>query len=73
MNLGLASTMAMEEARRCLNCGVCNDCELCLILCPDVAIARVPGNGGFCGSTSRRIPSQSSTTRSHRLTMKNSP
>lgn len=43
---GLSSPAALEEARRCLNCAVCNDCELCLILCPDVAISRRPG-GGF--------------------------
>ena len=38
---------ALEEARRCLNCGVCNQCELCLILCPDVAITRQAGGTGF--------------------------
>ncbi len=47
VNLGLAPRGALEEARRCLNCAVCNDCELCLVLCPDVAIARVPEHGGF--------------------------
>jgi hypothetical protein len=38
VNLGIDMERAMAEARRCFNCGVCNDCELCLILCPDVAI-----------------------------------
>jgi 2-oxoacid:acceptor oxidoreductase delta subunit (pyruvate/2-ketoisovalerate family) len=46
VNLGLDMKEAMAEARRCFNCGVCNDCELCLILCPDVAITRREG-GGF--------------------------
>jgi 2-oxoacid:acceptor oxidoreductase delta subunit (pyruvate/2-ketoisovalerate family) len=36
----------VAEARRCFNCGVCNDCELCLIYCPDAAITRREG-GGF--------------------------
>ena len=45
-NRGLASDDARAEAVRCLNCGVCNSCELCLIFCPDVAIARGAG-GGF--------------------------
>ena len=36
----------MAEAKRCFNCGVCNDCELCLIFCPDNAIRRKP-EGGF--------------------------
>lgn len=45
-NLGLTREAALAEARRCFNCGVCNACELCLIFCPDVAIARRDG-GGF--------------------------
>ncbi len=46
VNLGIDMEQAIAEARRCFNCGVCNDCELCLILCPDVAIVRREG-GGF--------------------------
>ncbi len=45
-NQGLTDQSALAEARRCLNCGVCNECELCLIFCPDFAITRRPG-GGF--------------------------
>ena len=40
VNEGLPPAMAMAEARRCFNCGVCNHCELCLIFCPDIAITR---------------------------------
>ncbi|HSJ32842.1 MAG TPA: NAD(P)-binding protein [Longimicrobiales bacterium] len=47
VNPGLTAMQALEEARRCLNCGVCNQCELCLILCPDVAITRQAGGTGF--------------------------
>jgi NADPH-dependent glutamate synthase beta subunit-like oxidoreductase len=46
VNLGLAPHEALAEARRCFNCGVCNECELCLIYCADIAIARAPA-GGF--------------------------
>ena len=46
VNLGLDLEAAVAEARRCFNCGVCNECELCLIFCPDVAIRRHPA-GGF--------------------------
>ena len=46
-NLGLAPDEAMAEAKRCFNCGVCNDCELCLIYCPDVAIKRHSSGHGF--------------------------
>jgi len=47
VNLGLTRELAMAEARRCFNCGVCNRCELCLIFCPDVAISRRPDGTGF--------------------------
>ena len=46
VNLGLSEAEAMEEARRCLNCGVCTQCDLCLIFCPDVAISH-NGNGAY--------------------------
>ncbi|MFW5951085.1 MAG: NAD(P)-binding protein [Gemmatimonadota bacterium] len=46
VNLGIDFQQAIAEAKRCFNCGVCNDCELCLIFCPDNAIRRKP-EGGF--------------------------
>jgi Pyruvate/2-oxoacid:ferredoxin oxidoreductase delta subunit/thioredoxin reductase len=46
-NLGLAPDEALGEAKRCFNCGVCTDCELCLIYCPDVAIKRHSSGHGF--------------------------
>jgi 2-oxoacid:acceptor oxidoreductase delta subunit (pyruvate/2-ketoisovalerate family) len=46
VNFGLTRREAVEEAERCLNCGVCNRCELCLIFCPDMAITRRE-DGGF--------------------------
>ena len=45
--LGLTPLEALAEARRCFNCGVCNECELCLIFCPDAAITRLPQGKGF--------------------------
>jgi NADPH-dependent glutamate synthase beta subunit-like oxidoreductase len=47
VNLGLDAQAALLEARRCFNCGVCNQCELCLIFCPDVAITRQQDGPGF--------------------------
>jgi 2-oxoacid:acceptor oxidoreductase delta subunit (pyruvate/2-ketoisovalerate family) len=38
VNAGLTSAQAVAEARRCLNCGVCTQCDVCLIFCPDAAI-----------------------------------
>lgn len=34
---------AVDEARRCLACGTCNQCANCLYLCPDVAVHRADG------------------------------
>jgi NADPH-dependent glutamate synthase beta subunit-like oxidoreductase len=45
VNVGLDRRAGLAEATRCFNCGVCNQCELCLIFCPDVAIARRNGHG----------------------------
>ena len=29
---------AMEETRRCFNCGICNACDNCWIFCPEIAV-----------------------------------
>ena len=47
VNLGLTEREAADEAARCLSCGVCNECELCMIFCPDMAITRRPDGKGF--------------------------
>ncbi len=47
VNIGLGHDLALTEAHRCFNCGVCNRCELCLIFCPDVAITRRSDGLGF--------------------------
>ncbi|MEW6262432.1 MAG: FAD-dependent oxidoreductase [Thermodesulfobacteriota bacterium] len=41
-----AADEAFEEARRCLHCGRCIECDNCLIFCPDVSIL-APGPDGF--------------------------
>jgi len=41
-NLGIPFEAALGEAGRCLQCGVCTRCEVCLIFCPDIAISRLP-------------------------------
>jgi 2-oxoacid:acceptor oxidoreductase gamma subunit (pyruvate/2-ketoisovalerate family) len=30
-----------DEARRCLSCGVCNECDLCITYCPEGVLKRV--------------------------------
>jgi len=45
-NHGLRPDDARAEAGRCIHCGTCDGCEVCLIFCPDVAISR-RDDGGF--------------------------
>jgi NADPH-dependent glutamate synthase beta subunit-like oxidoreductase len=47
VNRGLTTEEAATEALRCMNCGVCNQCELCLIFCPDMAVSRSEDGWGF--------------------------
>jgi NADPH-dependent glutamate synthase beta subunit-like oxidoreductase len=44
---GLSAGGALEEAKRCFNCGVCNLCDNCFIFCPDMAIAARPDRQGY--------------------------
>ena len=46
VNAGLSTAEAMDEAQRCLNCGVCTQCDVCMIFCPDAAITHTP-NGAY--------------------------
>ena len=42
---GLAPPEARREARRCLSCGVCFECDNCFAACPEDAIVKLgPGN-----------------------------
>jgi NADPH-dependent glutamate synthase beta subunit-like oxidoreductase len=34
---------AVQEAGRCISCGVCNNCDSCWLFCPETAISRVDG------------------------------
>ncbi|MEW5807768.1 MAG: NAD(P)-binding protein [Acidobacteriota bacterium] len=47
VNTGFSEEMVRKEASRCFNCAVCNECEICLIFCPDVAIIRKNEGKGF--------------------------
>jgi len=47
VNFGLSDREMSDEVARCMNCGVCNRCELCLIFCPDMAIHRREDGEGF--------------------------
>ncbi len=36
---GFTNDLAIAEAKRCLSCGVCNGCDTCWLVCPEVAIS----------------------------------
>jgi Pyruvate/2-oxoacid:ferredoxin oxidoreductase delta subunit len=38
---GLSEEEAREEAERCMSCGMCLECDNCVIFCPQVAVFRV--------------------------------
>jgi NADPH-dependent glutamate synthase beta subunit-like oxidoreductase/Pyruvate/2-oxoacid:ferredoxin oxidoreductase delta subunit len=39
---GLSETEAMEEAKRCMSCGMCMDCETCWMYCTNNCFVRLP-------------------------------
>ncbi len=39
--IGLAEEQAVEEAKRCMSCGMCFECDNCVIFCPQDAVFRV--------------------------------
>lgn len=40
---GYDEETALREAQRCFSCGLCPECDNCLIFCPDAAISRKEG------------------------------
>jgi len=40
IDLRISSNLAMQEAGRCFNCGICNQCDNCRLFCPDLAVKR---------------------------------
>jgi formate dehydrogenase (NADP+) beta subunit len=40
VTLGYSREQAAAEADRCMSCGVCNGCDNCYIVCPDVSVMR---------------------------------
>jgi len=45
VNRGLTTEQAMEEAKRCMSCGYCFDCEQCWIMCAEQAIKKPAQKG----------------------------
>ncbi|SMC18675.1 NADPH-dependent glutamate synthase beta chain [Desulfacinum hydrothermale DSM 13146] len=40
IDLKISAALAIREAERCFNCGVCNQCDNCRLFCPDLAVCR---------------------------------
>jgi NADPH-dependent glutamate synthase beta subunit-like oxidoreductase len=40
--VGLAEAQARKEGERCMSCGLCFECDNCVIYCPQIAVQRVP-------------------------------
>jgi 2-oxoacid:acceptor oxidoreductase delta subunit (pyruvate/2-ketoisovalerate family) len=38
IDLKISAHLAMKEAERCFNCGICNQCDNCYIYCPDSSV-----------------------------------
>jgi NADPH-dependent glutamate synthase beta subunit-like oxidoreductase len=39
---GLTEAQAIHEGERCMSCGMCFECDNCMIYCPQTAVKRVP-------------------------------
>jgi len=44
---GLSPSRAKGEAERCFSCGNCIQCNVCLMVCPDVAVSFLAGEGKY--------------------------
>ncbi len=40
VHTGYNKIMAKDEAERCFSCGVCNKCDNCFVLCPDLSVMK---------------------------------
>lgn len=40
--VGLNTEQAVAEAKRCMSCGLCFECDNCVIYCPQTAVKRTP-------------------------------
>ena len=44
---GLSPSRAKGEAERCFSCGNCIQCNVCLMVCPDVAVSFLAEEGKY--------------------------
>ncbi len=46
---GLSEEAAVAEAKRCMSCGLCFECDNCVIFCPQEAVKRTPKDESTMG------------------------
>lgn len=46
IDLKISANLAIREAERCFNCGLCNQCDNCYLFCPDLAVYRDDSSQG---------------------------
>jgi len=47
--IGLSEAEAIDESKRCMSCGMCFECDNCVIFCPQTAVYRVDKNSRTTG------------------------
>ena len=47
--VGLTDKQAVDEAKRCMSCGMCFECDNCVIYCPQTAVKRTPKSEATLG------------------------
>jgi NADPH-dependent glutamate synthase beta subunit-like oxidoreductase len=47
--VGLDDKQAVAEAKRCMSCGMCFECDNCVIYCPQTAVKRTPKSEATMG------------------------
>ncbi|HSH08191.1 MAG TPA: NAD(P)-binding protein [Burkholderiales bacterium] len=47
--VGLSDQQAVAEAKRCMSCGMCFECDNCVIYCPQTAVKRTPKSEATMG------------------------
>jgi putative selenate reductase YgfK subunit len=63
VHTGYTNINTKDEAERCFSCGICNKCDNCFVVCPDLSVLKDSGDYEFdydyckgCGVCARECP-----------------